>query len=194
MEKLDANYWTERYLKDDTGWDAKKITTPLKEYVDQLSDNGISILIPGAGNAHELDYLLEKGFKNVYVIDLSEEPLKNIQNRFPDLPASHLIHGDFFEHKGQYDLIIEQTFFCAINPQLRANHAKHMSELLKPKGKLVGVLFNDVLNTDKPPFGGNKQEYIPYFEPYFEFKTFEPCYNSIEPRAGRELFINFVKK
>ena len=92
------------------------------------------------------------------------------------------------------DLIVEQTFFCAINPSLRKAYAKKMHELLNKKGKLVGVLFNDVLNTDKPPFGGNKEEYISYFNPYFNFKTFDVCYNSIKPRANRELFINFEKK
>jgi thiopurine S-methyltransferase len=65
---------------------------------------------------------------------------------------------------------------------------------LKPGGKLVGLLFNDKLNTDKPPFGGNKEEYTWYFEKYFDLKTFESCHNSIKPRAGRELFIKFSKK
>jgi thiopurine S-methyltransferase len=68
-----------------------------------------------------------------------------------------------------------------------------MNELLNPGGKLVGLLFNDKLNTDKPPFGGTEEEYLNYFEKYFKIKTFEPCYNSIKPRAGRELFINLEK-
>lgn len=68
-----------------------------------------------------------------------------------------------------------------------------MHQLLKPKGKLVGLLFNDVLNTDHPPFGGNKIEYLPYFEQLFKLNMFEPAYNSIKPRANRELFINFEK-
>ena len=31
-----------------------------------------------------------------------------------------------------------------------------MNQLLKPNGKLVGLMFNVPLNKDKPPFGGNK--------------------------------------
>ena len=27
------NYWEERYQKGETGWDAGKITTPIKEYI-----------------------------------------------------------------------------------------------------------------------------------------------------------------
>ncbi|MDF2437967.1 MAG: methyltransferase protein [Bacteroidota bacterium] len=191
---LDKNYWTERYLNDDAAWDTGSITTPLKEYIDQLKDKNIQILIPGAGNAYEAEYLFNNGFKNITVIDLSSEPLNNLQKRIPDFPAENLIQGDFFEHSGQYHLILEQTFFCAIDPLLRIKYAEKSHELLKPKGVLAGVLFNDKLNSDKPPFGGNKEEYISYFDKYFTFKTFQLCYNSIKPRSGRELFINFIRK
>jgi methyl halide transferase len=194
MDQLDKEYWTKRYEEHETGWDAGSITTPLKEYIDQLTDKNISILIPGAGNAHEAEYLFKNGFKNVFVIDISEEPLKNFKNRVPEFPSQNLLFEDFFEHSGKYDLIIEQTFFCAIDPTLRKKYADKMFDLLKPKGKLVGLLFNDKLNNDQPPFGGNKEEYIKYFGKHFKFKTFDPCYNSIKPREERELFINFVRK
>lgn len=194
MIELDKDYWTNRYKENDAVWDLGEISTPLKEYFDQLTDKNISILIPGAGNGYETEYLFNKGFKNVTTIDLSAEPLQNIKKRIPSIPERNLIVGDFFNHQAHYDLIVEQTFFCAINPSLRKAYAKKMHELLNTKGKLVGVLFNDLLNADKPPFGGNKEEYISYFSPYFNFKTFDVCYNSIIPRANRELFINFEKK
>ena len=90
------NYWEERYQKGETGWDAGSITTPLKEYIDQLTDKNLRILIPGAGNGYEFDYLIENGFQNVYVIDIAETPLENIKKRKPEY-ASHLIHSDFFK-------------------------------------------------------------------------------------------------
>lgn len=194
MLTLDKNYWTNRYQQDETGWDVGNITTPLKEYFNQLKNKDLKILIPGAGNAYEAEYLFNNGFKNVFVIDISDEPLKNIKTRVPDFPKEQLILGDFFEHNKTYDLIVEQTFFCALNPKLRSNYAKKMHELLNKKGKLVGLLFNDVLNADQPPFGGNKEEYKNYFSPYFVFKIFATCFNSIKPRENRELFILFERK
>ncbi len=191
---LTEEYWNERYINNEFQWDAGAVTTPLKTYFDQLKDKSISILIPGAGNAHEAEYLHQNGFKNVFVLDFAEEPLKNLSKRCPDFPKQHLIKSDFFLHNGQYDLIIEQTFFCAIDVSLRSKYAKHMHELLKPNGKLVGLLFTTVINPEGPPFGGSKEEYENYFTPYFTYHTFEPCYNSIKPREGRELFINFIKK
>ena len=69
-----------------------------------------------------------------------------------------------------------------------------MSELLKDNGKLVGLLFNTPLYQDHPPFGGNKNEYIEYFEPYYNIKIMELCYNSESARKGKELFIKLQKK
>lgn len=190
---LDNQYWNNRYLENEFSWDLGEISDPLKHYFNQLSNKDLKILIPGAGNAHEAEYLFNHGFKNIYVLDFAEEPINLFKKRNSLFNPEHLVCENFFDHKGQYDLIIEQTFFCAINPELRKKYAEHMHDLLKPKGKLVGLLFNDVLNTDHPPFGGNKTEYLPYFENLFKLNTFEPSYNSIKPRADRELFINFEK-
>ena len=192
--KLDKNYWNDRYLHGSTGWDIGHISTPLKEYFDQLTNKELRILIPGCGNAYEAEYLVEKGFKNVFLIDWSEIALNNFKKKTHRLPDSHIFCEDFFKYKGQYDIISEQTFFCAIEPSERAHYAKKVHELLLPAGKLVGLLFDDPLYDDRPPFGGNKVEYVKYFEPSFEFKVFERAYNSIQPRMGRELFILMVKK
>lgn len=190
---LDASYWEQRYCAQDTGWDLGCISTPLKTYVDGLTDFSKKILIPGAGNGHEAIYLHHKGFRHVYVLDWSSSALSHVQQACPDFPEDHLICSDFFLHQQQYDLILEQTFFCALTPDLRPKYAAHMASLLKPKGRLVGLLFDAPLNNDVPPFGGTKQEYIAYFRPYFALETFELAYNSIAPRSGRELFINLIK-
>ena len=196
MNRIDLNqeFWDNRYINKDTGWDIGEVSPPIKAYIDQLNNKELKILIPGCGNAYEAEYLFKNGFKNVFVIDISNLALQEFKNRVPDFPDNHLICGDFFEHNNSYDLIIEQTFFCAINPQLRDNYAIHSAKILKPNGKLVGLLFNDPLNTDHPPFGGNKSVYISHFEPYFNIEIMETSYNSIKPRSGRELFIKLIKK
>lgn len=194
MENLTDKFWNNRYETNDFGWDIGDVSEPLKKYIEQLDNKELKILIPGAGNAYEAEFLFKLGFKNVYVLDFAEAPLNNIKKRLPEFPDNQLIQQDFFEHKGQYDLIIEQTFFCAINPTLRSKYVQHMHELLVPNGKLVGLMFNDVLNTDKPPFGGSKEEYEKLFSGTFEINKMELCYNSIKPREGRELFVMIQNK
>jgi SAM-dependent methyltransferase len=194
MTDLTDKYWNNRYETNDFGWDLGEVSEPLAKYIEQLNNKDLKILIPGAGNSYEAELLFNLGFKNVYVLDFAEYPLQNIKKRLPDFPRNHLIQQDFFEHQGQYDLIIEQTFFCAINPNLREEYVKHMKSLLKPNGKLVGLLFNDILNKDKPPFGGNKEEYEKLFFEMLDVKKMEVCNNSIKPREGRELFIIMQNK
>ncbi|NHM01320.1 class I SAM-dependent methyltransferase [Flavobacterium difficile] len=193
MKTLNKAYWENRYKNNDAVWDIGHISTPLKEYIDQLENKNIKILIPGAGNAYELDYLIEKGFQNVYVIDYAQQPIDTIIKRNPNL-KDHLICDDFFNHTEVYDLIIEQTFFCALDPTLRENYVLKMSDLLTKKGKIAGLLFNFPLSEVGPPFGGSHEEYIKLFSEKFTVKTLEPAYNSIKPRANKELFFKFEKK
>jgi len=194
----ESNYWTQRYDEDRTGWDIGYPSTPIKTYIDQLENKSLKILIPGAGNAYEAEYLFRKGFENVHVLDISKSPLKAFQTRNPKFPSDHLIHGNFFEHQGQYDLIIEQTFFCSFppTPENRTSYAHKMSQLLKANGKLVGLWFTYPLTGDmeKRPFGGTKEEYLSYLETQFKVYNFELCYNSIPPRDGNELFGIFNKR
>lgn len=191
---LDRSFWEDRYHTGETGWDLGGPSTPLKEYLDQLTDKDLKILIPGGGRAWEAEYAHRQGFRNVFVIDLTDAPFKDLLSRCPDFPKEHLIVGDFFQHEGQYDRILEQTFFCALDPALRERYVAHMHALLKPGGKLVGVLFNDALNTDRPPFGGFKADYEPLFKQHFGQMSMELCHNSIQPRAGRELWLCAVKE
>ncbi|MDX8552566.1 TPMT family class I SAM-dependent methyltransferase [Tenacibaculum sp. 1B UA] len=193
MIELSETFWNNKYLHNKTGWDLGEISNPLKEYFNQLEDKSIRILIPGGGNSYEAEYLFNKGFNNVFVVDIAEEPLKRIQNRAPSFPKGNLIHADFFELENVFDLIIEQTFFCAINPKLRPKYVQKVNELLTDEGKLVGLLFDAVLNEDHPPFGGSKKEYEGHFIPYFK-GSMEPCYNSSVSRQGMELFIKMTKK
>jgi methyl halide transferase len=192
--KLNSDYWNGRYRSDDISWNVGKITTPLKEYIDQVKSQFIRILIPGCGNGYEFEYLTSKGFINSFVLDYAEIPLKNLKNRIHDYSENQFILSDFFEHEGQYDLIIEQTFFCALDPKLRKEYVKKMYDLLIPKGKLIGLLFQFPLTETGPPFGGSKEGYLELFSEYFEIKTLETAYNSIKPRQGNELFFIFTKK
>lgn len=186
---FNASFWENKYQQNKTGWDLGEVSPPLKAYFDQLENKELTILIPGAGNSYEAEYLFNKGFKNVFVVDLATSALENIKKRVPNFPEEQLIHGDFFELMGRFDLIIEQTFFCALDPALRPNYAEKMQTLLAPKGQLVGVLFEADLNEDHPPFGGSQKEYLTYFTPFFKSIQMQPSYNSYPNRQGMELFV-----
>lgn len=194
-ESLDAIYWDNRYNKTETGWDIGSVSAPLKAYIDQLSDKHLSILIPGCGNAYEAEYLLQHGFTNITLIDISSVLVKSIKQKFAAYSGKqlHVIEGDFFKLKKQFDLVLEQTFFCALHPSQREAYVNKMAEILKPGGKLAGVLFNRSFEGG-PPFGGDIKEYEQLFSGKFVIKTLAGCYNSIEPRKGSEVFVVLIKR
>ncbi|WP_299429547.1 methyltransferase domain-containing protein [uncultured Maribacter sp.] len=191
---LNKEFWENKYENKDTGWDIGYISTPLKTYIDQLKNKNIKILIPGAGKGYEPIYLHEQGFKNVFVVDIAKQPLDLILKKAPCFPIERLIQEDFFNLElSGFDLILEQTFFCAISPKLRPNYVSKMHSLLAKKGKLVGLLFNFPKTEKGPPFGGSKNEYVTLFDNDFTIKILEKASNSILPRAGKELFFIFEK-
>lgn len=192
--QLDATYWHQRYADHDAPWDLGGPSTPLATYLDGLADNDLRILIPGAGRAYEAEYAHRLGFRNVFPMDLTGAPFEDLLQRCPTFPREHLLVGDFFAHQGSYDIILEQTFFCALDPALRERYVAHMHALLNPGGKLVGVLFNIPLNADRPPFGGSVTEYASLFRKHFHKVSLEPCRNSIKPRAGNEVWLSAEKE
>ncbi|MFT3824503.1 MAG: methyltransferase domain-containing protein [Chitinophagaceae bacterium] len=187
---LNSAYWNNRYQHHETGWDIGNVSTPLKEYIDQLKDKHISILIPGCGNSYEAAYLLQQGFTNVTLVDIAPLLVQQLLTQFSEFIGQQLtvIAGDFFRLQGQYDLVLEQTFFCALDPSLRPSYVKKMHSLLAPGGKLAGVLFNRDFEGG-PPFGGHIEEYRQLFSQHFTIHTLAPCYNSIKPREGAEAFV-----
>jgi methyl halide transferase len=184
-----SEYWDDRYQQGNTGWDMGQVSPPLQAYFDQLTNKAISILIPGCGNAYEATYMLEKGFTSVTLADISAVLIAKLHEKFRDhpYPGLTLIAADFFELSGGYDLIVEQTFFCALDPSRRNAYVQQAYDLLRPGGKLAGLLFDRDF-PGGPPFGGHKEEYRLLLEKRFVIKTLQPCYNSIAPRAGTELF------
>jgi len=186
-------FWDNRYLNNETGWDMKQVSPPLKAYIDSLENKNLKILIPGCGNAYEAEYLLEKGFKKVTLVDFSKVVTERLKDRYKGKSIS-IIHENFFDLQGKYDLILEQTFFCALDPSLRKKYVEKCYDLLNDGGKIAGVLFNKKFAPTEPPFIATDEEYGKLFEPFFTFLKFDDCYNSIAPRMGYELFFEFEKK
>lgn len=194
MLELDSEFWAGRYREGTTGWDIGYPSPPITTYFESLASQhaqakDAALLIPGCGNAYEAEYLHSQGFKNVHLLDWAAEPLEAFSKRVPDFPKSHLHQGDFFTHSGSYDFVVEQTFFCAINPSLRPDYVLQVHKLLVPEGKLVGLFWDDPMFDNRPPFGGSRQEYRELFQAKFEILSLDPALDSIGPRAGREVFM-----
>jgi hypothetical protein len=190
---LNASYWNNRYLAQKTGWDIGYHNTIHTDYVEANYTTSARILEPGAGSAYEVAYLHSKGYTNAFALDYAPEVKQRFLNKNVGFPPNHYLLGDFFDTEESFDLVLEQTFFCALSPELRNAYAEKMSSILKPSGKLFGVLFN-FEKPDGPPFGGSEREYRTIFEQKFDILSMEPTQNSIPQRKGNELVIELAKK
>jgi thiopurine S-methyltransferase len=192
LTKLDSNYWNNRYLENTTGWDIGYANPVLLDYVRTHPKNS-RILFPGAGSAYEVEELWKEGYSNVHALDMAPEIKSRFLARNPEFPESQYLLGNFFDVQPHFDVIIEQTFFCALDPSLRPNYVQQMHHLMNRNGKLAGLLFN-FDKAEGPPFGGSKEEYMGLFKPNFEIMYMEVCENSIPPRQGNEFFFEMTAK
>lgn len=187
MQNLNKEYWENRYKENKTGWDVGYANPSLIKFCLNVIPYETKILIPGCGNAYEGAELYNNGFHNITLLDISEEAISSAKAKHPELPSSVFKQGDFFDEENQYELIIEQTFFCALDPDIRSNYVDQLYKLLVPNGMVIGVLFNKDFEGG-PPFGGSAEEYTKLFERKFEVVRMDQCYDSIPQRQGTEVF------
>ena len=193
---LDKNYWDKRYIYNKTEWDLGTFSPPIIHWLDQQKDKTINILVPGAGFGHEVIYAFENGFNNVYYLDYATKAVIKFKEKCPKFPEKQILIQDFFKLKKNdfFDVILEQTFFCALEPSLRNEYVIKCHKLLKNEGKVIGLLFNTNFNHDGPPFGGGTDDYIALFSKNFNLLEMGNSIHSVKPRKGNELWIEFEKK
>lgn len=189
---LGEKFWDEQWKSNTIGWDIGHVSPPIASLIDTINNKDTSILIPGCGSAYEAEYMLSKGFTNITLIDISKSACDILIDKFRDNTNVKIIHGDFFKLDAYFEVIIEQTFFCAIPPQWRTKYLWKMHQLLNTNGVLMGLLFNRTFDAG-PPFGGNEAEYRNLFNFAFEIALFEKAENSIDPRKNSELLFLFKK-
>lgn len=82
MNQFDQNFWNSRWENGETGWDIGEASSPIAEYFLQVEDKEVKILIPGCGNAHEAELLLEEGFTNITLLDIAQKACEVISQKF----------------------------------------------------------------------------------------------------------------
>lgn len=188
-----AEYWEARYQEAQTGWDLNGPTPALQAAAEAFPKDA-RILIPGCGLGWDGEALHRRGYTEVYLSDWAHSAKTQFLERVPDFSPDRFITGDFFSWAadeavhGQFDCILECTFYCAIPPVMRANYARAMERLLRPGGQLLGLLFTFPLTEQGPPFGGSVEEYQARFSAPFQLDQLGPNPLSIASRAEKEVF------
>ena len=188
--------WQRHYEENDLGWDLGQVAPPfVKLWQEEKLPLG-KVLVPGCGRGHEVVFLAENGF-DVTAIDFSSGAVTYLKNALKKRNLEgRILHQDFFSldesHEGVYDLVLEQTFFCAISPKQRRDYVLNVSRILKPGGILVGLFYH----TDEqggPPYNTTREDIETHFSENFEIQELDKTSLSSEQRKGKE-WLGILKK
>lgn len=123
--------------------------------------DGMRALVPGCGRAYDALALARHGFASVVALDVSASACEAARTEIGSVADEARLRvdvrcEDFFalqpERDGTYELIWDNTFLCALVPEVREQWAAQMKALLAPGGELITCVFPIGAREGGPPF------------------------------------------
>lgn len=126
-----------------------------------VAADGTRALVPGAGRAYDAVALASLGY-TVTALDIAptavQEARVQVAEAAPEVAARVTVReADFFAEEGQYDLVWDCTFLCALPKDMREAWAAQYAKLVAPGGILLALVFpmfpeGHPRAADGPPF------------------------------------------
>ena len=191
-------YWERSYQSGEMGWDLGKSTPIFDQWIKTCKES-LSICILGAGNGWDAINFAVMGHM-VTAIDFAESAVKNMQIATEQNNLEiDIRHMDIFDlnqvYTNHFDIVLEYTCFCAIDPSRRRDYLQMVRHILKPKGELIGLLFpiDKQPSEGGPPYAVLLEPTVELISEYFTLIKREIPSLSVKPRIGREIFVIFRK-
>jgi SAM-dependent methyltransferase len=176
-------FWDTRFRDGVTPWDAGGVPARLKEWVKAKPPG--RVLVPGCGSGYEARLFAEHGH-DVLAIDFSEAAIEAARRKI----GLQVRKADFFTlDEGQFDVVYERAFLCALPRSRWADWARRMAELVRPGGELAGFFHLDD-NLRGPPFGTSREALSGLLAPAFDLVADQavPAAESIPVFKGKEIW------
>jgi len=157
-------------------------------------------MVPGAGAGHDAIALARRGW-TVTAIDLVPE-LAGLVGPQLERNGGRYLTGDAIEfqwsgsaEEGGFDLIWDHTFFCAIDPERRHPWGARVSELLRPGGKYVSLVFpvGKPREEGGPPFGMDESAVSGALGSLFRIEECTPVSRPVARRQWREHWLEATR-
>lgn len=191
-------YWDEAYRLGNVTWDLGFPTPVFNNWINHQKVK-LSICVVGAGNGWDAINFAKKGH-NVTAVDFALSAISNMRSEATNSNVKlNILHSDIFDlnkiFQEKFDIVLEYTCYCAIDPSMRKDYISIVNTILKPRGKFVALLFplDKEINEGGPPYGVSLSNTLNLFDKYFLVDKYEYPVDSIEARKGREIFITFNK-
>ncbi len=195
-----ATEWDAIYARGEDRWDIGGPSPPLVAVLGrgEVAPPGRA-LVPGCGHGHDARLLAARGFEAVGV-DFAPRAVREARRG----AAAAAVRGVRFErldlfrlpasYESAFDLVFEQTCFCAVHPGRRDAYARAVHRALRPGGLLLG-LFYCIPPGEGPPFGTTPAEVRHRFvgSGLFSLEKARVPAESVPPRQGME-WLAFLRK
>lgn len=192
----ERRFWEDRFIEGETPWElggASPTVADLERRADLSSSS--TVIVPGCGSGEDAIYFARMGYE-VSAVDWASAAVNHLRAkaRRQGLAVEALCSSVWEipeSWHGTFDVWVEHTFFCAIDPADREQYRDQVLKLLKPNGILIGAFF--ITKDPKarrvfpqnggegPPFWTTEAELRRLFEPHFEF-----AHLAVSPRTHPE--------
>ena len=192
-------FWNVRFDAKFTPWDQRGVPECLRDYL-RASQSPQKVLIPGCGAANEVEHFLARHWAPL-AIDFSPAAVAQARAQLGPL-QSYVREDDFFGNAirpGDFEVIYERAFLCALPRRLWAQWATRVAELIPPavagseSGRLIGFFVEDD-NPKGPPFGLKNGELEALLSPAFTLLEKTVPRDSIPVFSGKESWQVWARK
>jgi SAM-dependent methyltransferase len=191
-------YWEAAYTEGRDGWELGAAAPPLVRALAELRPEARAsgaALVLGSGRGHEARAAAAQGWARVVGVDFATAAREEASKLTPPELASRIEWRtrDLFDlpatDAGAFDLVVEHTSFCAIDPARRAEWARVVHAVLRPGGSLLGLFYTHG-RPGGPPFGAAVADVLRALEAAgLRVERHEVPVDSIERRRGDELLV-----
>ncbi len=188
-------YWEEIYKAGRAGWDLGKPTATFQRLLASGEMAPGRLLVVGAGRGHDAREFARHGF-DVTAVDFAADAVQAMAQLADDQAPVKVVQADIFglpetfDH--QFDMLLEYTCFCAIDPARRGEYADVAARVLKPGGTYAALFFPMDGPAGGPPFAVTEAEVLALFGARgFTLVRSERPADSVAQRRGMEELMIF---
>ena len=201
-------FWEDAYREERDAWD---MGTPTPVFVDlltawgsridrlvsgnspdELSNPGraLEVLVPCSGRGHDAILFAQNGYR-VTAVDFAVQAADHLRREAERSGVDlEVLSEDMFalgsSRPGRYDLLLEYTCLCAIDPMRRTEYIDLCADVLRPGGLFLGLIFPVDGRAGGPPWSIDPAEFSANMDSRFTLRIDEVPGKSVKPRQGKE--------
>lgn len=185
---MDANFWQQRWEKNETAWHESKANPLLVKHFHELSSaKDRRVFVPLCGKTLDIGWLLSHGYRvagaelsqlaiEQLFMDLGLQPDISAVGEVQQWSAKHIdiFVGDIFALSrkllGPVDAVYDRAALVALPEQMRPRYSAHLTEVTNRAPQLLVCYEYDQRVMDGPPFSVGNGEVDRHYGREFDLR------------------------